>query len=65
VGRALIIVGLLVAAVGVLVSMGLPLGRLPGDLTVRRGPFTFYLPLATSVVASVVLSLLFMFLGRK
>ncbi len=59
------VVGLLVAAVGVAVSLGLPVGRLPGDLTLRRGPFTFYFPLATSVVASIVVTLLVLFLGRK
>lgn len=65
VGRTLIVVGLLVAAVGVLFSLGAPIGRLPGDLTLRRGPLTFYFPLATSVVASLVLTLVLMFLGRK
>ena len=64
-GRLLVIVGLVIAGVGVLVSMGVPLGRLPGDLTIRRGGVTFYLPLATSVLASLVLTLLFMAIGRK
>ena len=64
-GRLLIIVGLLIAAVGLLITLGLPLGRLPGDLTIRRGNFTFYFPLATSIVASIVLTLLFMFFTRR
>jgi hypothetical protein len=64
-GRTLIVVGLLIAAVGFLITMGLPIGRLPGDFTVRRGSFTFYFPLASSLLASVVLTLLFMFLGRR
>jgi hypothetical protein len=64
-GKILIVVGLLIAAVGLLVSLGLPIGRLPGDFTVRRGNFTFYFPLATSIVASIVLTLLMMFLTRK
>ena len=64
-GRTLIVLGLLVAGVGVLMTMGLPIGRLPGDFTIRRGNFTFYFPLATSIIASIVLTLVMMFLGRR
>jgi hypothetical protein len=64
-GRLLIIVGLLIAAVGLLITLGLPIGRLPGDLTIRRGNFTLYFPLATSIVASIVLTLLFMLFTRR
>jgi hypothetical protein len=49
VGRLLVVVGLVIAAIGLLVMMGLPLGRLPGDMTYRRGNTTFYFPLATSI----------------
>jgi hypothetical protein len=38
--------------------MGVPIGRLPGDFTVRRGNTTFYFPLATSILASILLTLL-------
>jgi hypothetical protein len=65
VGRTLIVLGLLVAGVGVLMTMGLPIGRLPGDFTIRRGNFTFYFPLASSIIASVVLTLVMMLLGRR
>jgi hypothetical protein len=65
VGRLLILIGLMIVAAGVLVMVGVPLGRLPGDLTVRRGSFTFYFPLATSILASIVLTLLVMWLGRR
>ena len=64
-GRLLIIVGVVIAAAGLLISIGVPIGRLPGDFTIRRGNFTFYFPLATSIVASIVLTLLLMFLTRK
>jgi len=57
--------GLLVAGVGVLMTLGLPIGRLPGDFTIRRGNFTFYFPLASSIVASIVLTLVMMLLGRR
>ena len=64
-GRILIVVGLVLVVVGLLISVGLPIGRLPGDITIRRGNVSFYFPLATSVIASVVLTLLFMFLTRR
>jgi hypothetical protein len=65
VGRLLIVLGLLIAAVGLLITLGLPIGRLPGDITVRRGNFTFYFPLVSSIVASIVLTLLFMLFTRR
>jgi hypothetical protein len=64
-GRILIVVGLALVAAGILVSVGVPLGRLPGDFTIRRGSVSFYFPLATSIIASIVLTLLIMFLGRR
>ena len=64
-GRLLIVIGLVIAAVGVLISAGLPLGRLPGDFTLRRGGVTIYLPLATSVLASILLTLVMMWLSRR
>jgi Protein of unknown function (DUF2905) len=64
-GRSLIVLGLLIAGVGLLINLGLPIGRLPGDFTIRRGNFTFYFPLTTSIIASVVLTLIMMFFGRR
>ena len=64
-GRVLIAVGVALVLVGLLVSWGVPVGRLPGDLTDRRGNFTFYFPIATSIIASILLTLLMMFLGRR
>jgi hypothetical protein len=63
-GKLLVIVGLIIAAIGLLVMTGLPLGRLPGDITVRRGNTTFYFPLATSILLSILLTLLFTFFRR-
>ena len=57
-GRALVIVGLAIAGAGLLVMSGLPPGRLPGDIVVRRGHFSFYFPLTTSILVSIVLTLL-------
>jgi hypothetical protein len=60
-GRLLVLLGGVSALVGVLLLLGarVPwLGRLPGDVVVRRGPVTFYFPLVTSLVVSIVLTLL-------
>jgi hypothetical protein len=56
--RILIVVGALLIAAGVLVRLGVPLGRLPGDIVIRRGSGTFYLPIVTCILVSVVLSLI-------
>ena len=64
-GRSLIILGLLIAGVGLLINLGLPIGRLPGDFTIKRGNFSFYFPLATSIIASILLTLIMMFFGRR
>ena len=63
-GRTLVWIGLGVAAVGLLVMAGFPLGRLPGDWTIRRGAFTFYFPLATSILVSILLTLVMYWLRR-
>jgi hypothetical protein len=52
------LIGLGIAALGLLMMLGVPFGRLPGDFSVRRGNVTFYLPLATSIVLSVLLTLI-------
>jgi Protein of unknown function (DUF2905) len=64
VGKLLVVVGAVIMGVGLLVMMGLPIGRLPGDFTIRRGNATFYFPLATSILASIVLTLLLSLLRR-
>lgn len=60
VGRTLIIVGVLLAVVGVglLLAGKLGLGRLPGDIVVERKNFSLYVPIVTSIVISLVLTLL-------
>ncbi len=63
-GKLLILGGLVMAGIGLLMLAGIPFGRLPGDFTIRRGNTSFYFPLATSVVISVLLTLLFALLRR-
>jgi hypothetical protein len=68
VGKLLIVFGLLIAGVGVVLVLAgrLPwIGRLPGDIHIQRGNFTFYFPLATSILVSVALTLIFWLIGRR
>ena len=60
----LVVIGLLIAGAGLLVMLGLPIGRLPGDITYRRGGTTVYFPIVTCIVASVILTLVLAFLRR-
>lgn len=63
-GQLLVVVGLIVAAFGALIWLGVPLGRLPGDFVIRREGFTIYLPITTSILVSLVLTVLGMLLRR-
>jgi hypothetical protein len=66
-GKSLIMLGLVIALIGVVLSFAgrIPwLGRLPGDIYVKRENFTFYFPLATSIILSVVISFI-LWLLRK
>jgi hypothetical protein len=63
-GKTLVLVGLGIAALGLLMMLGVPFGRLPGDFYIRRGSFSFYFPLATSIVLSILLTLILAFLRR-
>ena len=62
--RMLIFAGLIITGIGLLILAGIPFGRLPLDFVYRRGNATFYFPLGTSIVLSVLLTLLLMFLRR-
>jgi hypothetical protein len=68
IGKMLLFFGLVLAAIGLaLVVLGrttLPIGRLPGDIVYRGKNTTFYFPLVSSIVLSVVLSLIFYVIGR-
>jgi hypothetical protein len=66
-GRGLMLAGAVLLVIGALLAFGpkLPwIGRLPGDIVFRRGNFSFYFPLATSILLSVLLTLLFSFFRR-
>jgi predicted MFS family arabinose efflux permease len=63
-GKSLLLIGLVIAGLGLLVMAGVPIGRLPGDFYVRRGSFSFYFPLATSIAVSIILTLILAFFRR-
>jgi hypothetical protein len=68
IGKFLILLGLIVAAVGALLlfSGKIPwIGRLPGDIMIQRRNFTFYFPLATSILLSLILTLIFWIIGKR
>jgi hypothetical protein len=61
-GKLLILLGVLIIVIGLLLVVGekIPwIGKLPGDIIIRKKNFTFYFPLATSILISIVLTLLF------
>jgi hypothetical protein len=64
VGKILVLLGLGIAALGLAMMLGLPIGRLPGDIYVKRGNFSFYFPLTTSIVLSIILTLIFALFRR-
>ncbi|HEU5315254.1 MAG TPA: DUF2905 domain-containing protein [Chloroflexota bacterium] len=67
-GRTLLLVGLALAAVGLLLTVAgrLPfLGRLPGDIAIQRGSWSFYFPVVTCLIISVVLSLVLNLVTRR
>ena len=68
IGRILVVLGIALAVIGGLIMLlgrsGLPLGRLPGDILYRGKNTTFYFPLATSIVISIVLSVIVFLVSR-
>jgi hypothetical protein len=68
-GRMLVVLGVVVVVVGLLMVFGsrLPfrIGRLPLDIHIQRGNYSFYFPLGTSILVSIVLTLVFGLLNRR
>jgi hypothetical protein len=63
-GRYIFLIGVAIAGLGLVMMLGLPLFRLPGDFYVKRGSFSFYFPLATSILLSIILTLLMAYFRR-
>jgi hypothetical protein len=68
IGRLLVAIGIVLVVIGGLIlrlgRIGLPLGRLPGDILYRGKTTTFYFPLGTSILISVMLSIVLFLIGR-
>ncbi len=67
-GKVLILFGIIMIVVGGLFLFGskIPfIGRLPGDIAIQKKNFSFYFPITTSIIISIILSLIMWFLGRK
>lgn len=63
-GRIFIVIGIIFILIGAGWALGL--GRLPGDIIIRRGNATFFFPVVTSIILSIILSaLLYIFIGRN
>ncbi|HWX78081.1 MAG TPA: DUF2905 domain-containing protein [Candidatus Acidoferrales bacterium] len=66
-GRSLIYIGIVLVILGLLFSLGgkIPwLGHLPGDIYIQRGRFTFYFPVTTCLLISIIMTLIFYFFRR-
>ena len=62
--RLLIVAGVVLVVAGILMKLGVPIGRLPGDIIIRRGNSTFYFPIVTCILVSVLMSILAVVLRR-
>ncbi|HBF39991.1 MAG TPA: DUF2905 domain-containing protein [Firmicutes bacterium] len=68
IGKVLMIFGVILLIVGALIWLGgkIPgIGRLPGDIFIKRGHFSFYFPIVTCIIISILLSIIFSLFGRK
>jgi len=65
--KILITAGIIAVIAGIIMLFfkDIPLGRLPGDIHIQKGNTSFYFPLTTSIIISVILSIIFFILGRK
>ena len=66
-GKMLIVMGIIIMLIGIIMTVGpkIPwIGRLPGDIIIKKEQFSFYFPLTTCIIISIILTLLF-YLLRK
>lgn len=66
-GKILVVAGLVLTVLGLLIIFGakLGIGRLPGDVFVQKGNFSFYFPIVSSILLSILLTVLFNFINRR
>jgi len=68
IGKSIIFLGILIVIIGIILlfidKLPFNLGRLPGDIAIKKENFSFYFPITTSIIISIVLSLLFYLFGK-
>lgn len=67
-GKIIFIAGVIIAVIGLIIMFfnKIPfIGKMPGDIVIKKENFTFYFPIVTSILLSIILSLIFYFVRRK
>lgn len=62
--KMLIITGIIAIIIGILILLKIPIGKLPGDIVIKRENFTFAFPIVTSIIASIILSLIMWIISK-
>ena len=62
--KLLIVVGIIAIIVGILILLKIPIGKLPGDIVIKRENFTFAFPIVTSIIASILLSFIMWIISK-
>lgn len=62
--KMLIAIGIIAIIIGILILLKIPIGKLPGDIVIKRENFTFAFPIVTSIIASIVLSFIIWIISK-
>ena len=62
--KMLIVVGIIAIIIGILILLKIPIGKLPGDIVIKKENFTFVFPTVTSIIASIVLSFIMWIISK-
>ena len=62
--KMLIVVGIIAIIIGILILLKIPIGKLPGDIVIKRENFTFAFPIVTSIIASIILSFIIWIISK-
>ena len=62
--KLLMVVGIIAIIIGILILLKIPIGKLPGDIVIKRENFTFAFPIVTSIIASIVLSFIMWIISK-
>ncbi|WP_295298160.1 DUF2905 domain-containing protein [uncultured Brachyspira sp.] len=62
--KMLIVVGIIAIIIGILILLKIPIGKLPGDIVIKRENFAFAFPIVTSIIASIILSFIMWIISK-